>query len=100
MRLESVGRFTLTEVGVQSGSCQEQAVVDMGSALAKGGLLTGARAKVDFAQHLRAGDSQYQFVGKTGPFAMDAEGTHSEAPDRFDAITGATVTSTVHAATA
>lgn len=35
-----------------------------------------------------------QFAGKTGPFAMVPEGTHSEAPDRFDAITGATVTST------
>lgn len=35
-----------------------------------------------------------QFVGKTGPFAMVPEGTRSTAPDRFDAITGATVTST------
>jgi Na+-transporting NADH:ubiquinone oxidoreductase subunit C len=35
-----------------------------------------------------------QFKGKTGPFRMVPEGTRSTAPDEFDAITGATVTST------
>jgi Na+-transporting NADH:ubiquinone oxidoreductase subunit C len=33
-----------------------------------------------------------QFAGKTGPFAHDPEGTKSTAPDRFDGITGATIT--------
>lgn len=35
-----------------------------------------------------------QFAGKTGPFTMVPEGTRAAEPDRFDAITGATVTST------
>ena len=35
-----------------------------------------------------------QFKGKTGPFRMGPEGTRSAAPDEFDALTGATVTST------
>lgn len=43
------------------------AVIDMGTAKASGGLLRGARANVDFIQHLRAGDSQFQFIGKMGP---------------------------------
>ena len=32
-------------------------------------VLRGARAEVDFLQHIRAGDTQFQFVGKTGPGA-------------------------------
>jgi Na+-transporting NADH:ubiquinone oxidoreductase subunit C len=34
-----------------------------------------------------------QWRGKTGPFRMVPEGTRSTAPDEFDAITGATITS-------
>lgn len=45
------------------------AVVDLGQAKASGGLLRGARADVDMVQHLRAGDSQFQFIGKMGPGA-------------------------------
>jgi Na+-transporting NADH:ubiquinone oxidoreductase subunit C len=35
-----------------------------------------------------------QFRGKTGPFSRVAEGTESDNPREFDAITGATITST------
>ena len=35
-----------------------------------------------------------QFRGKTGPLTMVPEGTKNEGPRQFDAITGATVTST------
>ncbi len=35
-----------------------------------------------------------QFRGKSGPFSRVPEGTDGEAPDEFDAITGATITST------
>lgn len=45
------------------------AVVDLGRARASGGLLRGARAEVEFLQHVRAGDTQFQFIGKTGPGA-------------------------------
>jgi hypothetical protein len=65
----STGTFVRMSYPLNAEFLTISAVVDMGSTLAKGGLLTGARAKVDFAQHLRAGDSQYQFVGKTGPGA-------------------------------
>lgn len=34
-----------------------------------------------------------QFKGKTGPFHMVPEGTGSKSPQEFDAITGATITS-------
>lgn len=43
------------------------AVIDLGQARASGGLLRGARADIDMVQHLRAGDSQFQFIGKMGP---------------------------------
>jgi Na+-transporting NADH:ubiquinone oxidoreductase subunit C len=35
-----------------------------------------------------------QFRGKTGPFTRVPEGTESDSPIEFDAITGATITST------
>ncbi len=45
------------------------AVIDMGQATAGGKLFEQAKAGVKFLEYLRAGDSQYQFVGKTGPGA-------------------------------
>ncbi len=45
------------------------AVIDMGVPKASGGFLGRAAADVDYAQFVRGGDSQYQFVGKTGPGA-------------------------------
>lgn len=44
-------------------------VIDMGQAKASGGLLRGARADIDYAEFLRAGVSQFQFIGKMGPGA-------------------------------
>ncbi len=44
-------------------------VVDLGTAKASGGLLRGASADIDFLQHIRAGDTQFQFIGKSGPGA-------------------------------
>ena len=44
-------------------------VVDMGLAKATGGLLRGAKVDIDYVQYLRAGDSQFQFIGKMGPGA-------------------------------
>jgi hypothetical protein len=45
------------------------AVIDLGTVKAGGKLWQSAQASVDYVQHLRAGDSQYQFVGKMGPGA-------------------------------
>ncbi len=42
-------------------------VIDMGEAKSTGGLLRGARAEIDYAEFVRAGVSQFQFIGKTGP---------------------------------
>jgi hypothetical protein len=45
------------------------AVIDMGIPKASGGFLARASADVQYAQFVRAGDSQYQFIGKSGPGA-------------------------------
>ena len=45
------------------------AVIDLGQASAGGKLFEQAKADVQFLEYLRAGESQYQFVGKTGPGA-------------------------------
>lgn len=45
------------------------AVIDLGTVRAGGKLWESAQASVDYLQHLRAGESQYQFVGKMGPGA-------------------------------
>lgn len=65
----STGTFVRMAYPLNAEFLTVSAVVDLGTARATGGLLRGARAEVDFAQHVRAGDTQYQFVGKTGPGA-------------------------------
>ncbi|MEY2853590.1 MAG: hypothetical protein RL030_722 [Pseudomonadota bacterium] len=45
------------------------AVIDLGQASAGGRLFEQAKADMQLLQHLRAGESQYQFVGKMGPGA-------------------------------
>ncbi|MCC7258721.1 MAG: hypothetical protein IT486_10170 [Gammaproteobacteria bacterium] len=45
------------------------AVIDMSQAKAGGRFFEQAKADVQFLEYLRAGESQYQFVGKTGPGA-------------------------------
>jgi hypothetical protein len=45
------------------------AVIDLGQATAGGKIFEQAKANLDLLEYLRAGESQYQFVGKTGPGA-------------------------------
>jgi len=45
------------------------AVIDLGQASAGGKLFEQAKADMQLVEYLRAGESQYQFVGKTGPGA-------------------------------
>jgi hypothetical protein len=45
------------------------AVIDLGQVTAGGKLFEQAKADVQLLEYLRAGESQYQFVGKTGPGA-------------------------------
>lgn len=45
------------------------AVIDLGQASAGGKLFEQAKSDMKLVEYLRAGDSQYQFVGKTGPGA-------------------------------
>lgn len=45
------------------------AVIDFGTVKAGGKLWESAQASIDYVQHLRAGESQFQFVGKMGPGA-------------------------------
>jgi hypothetical protein len=45
------------------------AVIDLGQASAGGKFFEQAKADMQLPEYLRAGESQYQFVGKTGPGA-------------------------------
>jgi hypothetical protein len=45
------------------------AVIDLGQASAGGKLFEQAKADMQLLEYLRAGESQYQFVGKMGPGA-------------------------------
>lgn len=65
----STGTFVRMSYPLDAEFLTVSGVVDMGEANASGGLLRGARASVDYAQHIRAGNSQFQFVGKMGPGA-------------------------------
>jgi hypothetical protein len=65
----STGTFVRMSYPLDAEFLTVAGVVDLGEAKSSGGLLRGARAAVDYAQHIRAGDSQFQFVGKMGPGA-------------------------------
>ena len=65
----STGTFVRMAYPLEAEFLTISGVVDLGQAKAKGGLLRGAKAEVDFLQHIRAGDTQFQFVGKSGPGA-------------------------------
>lgn len=65
----STGTFVRMAYPLNAEFLTISAVVDMGQAKATGGLLKGASADIQYGQFLRAGDSQFQFVGKTGPGA-------------------------------
>jgi hypothetical protein len=65
----STGTFVRMAYPLDAEFLTVSAVIDMGQAKSSGGLLRGASADIDYAQYLRAGDSQFQFVGKSGPGA-------------------------------
>ncbi len=65
----STGTFVRMAYPLNAEFLTISGVVDMGLAKSTGGLLRGARADIDYVQYLRAGDSQFQFIGKTGPGA-------------------------------
>lgn len=104
----STGTFVRMAYPLDAEFLTVSAVVDLGEAKASGGLLRGARADVDYVQHIRAGDSQFQFIGKMGPgarvwlkqsivpqrdpFTQGAAST--ERSGSYDAASGATTTST------
>jgi hypothetical protein len=103
----STGTFVRMAYPLNAEFLTISAVIDMGTVRASGGLIRGAKAEVEYAQHLRAGDSQYQFVGKTGPgarvwlkqsivpaqdpFATGAAGK-TERSGSYDAGSGTTTT--------
>jgi hypothetical protein len=66
---QSTGTFVRMAMPLNAEFLTISAVIDMGVTKATGGILHGASASLDYAQYLRAGDSQFQFVGKTGPGA-------------------------------
>lgn len=66
---QSTGTFVRMAMPLNAEFLTISAVIDMGVSKATGGILHGASASLDYAQYLRAGDSQFQFVGKTGPGA-------------------------------
>ena len=65
----STGTFVRMAYPLNAEFLTVSALIDLGEAKSSGGLLRGARADIDYVQYLRAGDSQFQFVGKTGPGA-------------------------------
>lgn len=65
----STGTFVRMAYPIDAEFLTISGVVDLGTAKASGGLLRGASADVDFLQHIRAGDTQFQFIGKSGPGA-------------------------------
>jgi hypothetical protein len=65
----STGTFVRMSYPLNAEFLTGSAVIDLGQASAGGKYFEQARADLQFVEYLRAGDSQYQFVGKTGPGA-------------------------------
>lgn len=65
----STGTFVRASYPLNAEFLTGSAVVDLGQASAGGKLFEQAKADLKFVEYLRAGESQYQFVGKTGPGA-------------------------------
>lgn len=65
----STGTFVRMAYPLDAEFLTISGVVDLGISKASGGLLRGAKAEIDFLQHIRAGDTQFQFIGKSGPGA-------------------------------
>lgn len=65
----STGTFVRMSYPLNAEFLTGSAVIDLGQASAGGKFFEQAKADMQLVEHLRAGDSQYQFVGKTGPGA-------------------------------
>jgi hypothetical protein len=65
----STGTFVRMSYPLDAEFLTISGVIDLGDAKATGGLLRGASASVEHVQYIRAGDSQFQFIGKMGPGA-------------------------------
>jgi hypothetical protein len=65
----STGTFVRMSYPLNAEFLTGSAVIDLGQASAGGKFFEQAKADMQFVEYLRAGDSQYQFVGKTGPGA-------------------------------
>jgi hypothetical protein len=65
----STGTFVRMSYSLNAEFLTGSAVIDLGQASAGGKLFEQAKADMQLLEHLRAGDSQYQFVGKMGPGA-------------------------------
>lgn len=66
---QSTGTFVRMSYPLNAEFLTGSAVVDIGKASAGGKIFAQAKADVQFAEFLRPGESQYQFVGKMGPGA-------------------------------
>lgn len=65
----STGTFVRMSYPLNAEFLTGSAVIDLGQASAGGKLFEQAKADMKLVEYLRAGESQYQFVGKTGPGA-------------------------------
>lgn len=65
----STGTFVRMSYPLNAEFLTGSAVIDLGQASAGGKLFEQAKADMQLVEYLRAGESQYQFVGKTGPGA-------------------------------
>lgn len=66
---QSTGTFVRASYPLNAEFLTGSAVIDLGTASAGGKFFEQAKADVQFAEYLRPGESQYQFVGKMGPGA-------------------------------
>lgn len=65
----STGTFVRMSYPLNAEFLTGSAVIDLGQASAGGKFFEQAKADMQLLEYLRAGESQYQFVGKTGPGA-------------------------------
>lgn len=65
----STGTFVRMSYPLNAEFLTGSAVIDLGQASAGGKLFAQAKADMQLLEYLRAGESQYQFVGKMGPGA-------------------------------
>lgn len=66
---QSTGTFVRASYDVDAEFLTGSAVIDLGKATAGGRFFKQAKADLQYAEFLRPGESQYQFIGKSGPGA-------------------------------